>query len=227
MLITLTEKEYLFASKIGKTRQKESEKRKLSDKYGFKGKGEDIHIIGAAGELAAAKALNLPWKPGINTFKKISDLAKDIEIRTRTKSDYDLIVRRDDSNNRKYILVYQQDKLNYEVVGWISGMDAKQEKWLKRYGGRTPAFFIPKEELKDLKLINFQQENKLPSDLAMASFNLLKNAFSNIGFEVTDNLERIAKDKDLCLIVRQSKMDRYLVFSFDSLTGEVTFSEEK
>lgn len=152
MLIELNDVDFKFAVKIGQKRQEEALAKNLPDKYGFDGiAGLAVHIEGAAGEMAVAQALNIPWDATINTFKSLPDLGANIEIRTRSKSEYDLLVRPDDQDDKIFILVTRKGAQKFDVIGWIKAKDAKQNQWLKTYGNRPGAFFVPKEYLKKIE----------------------------------------------------------------------------
>ncbi len=148
MLIELTEDQYEYAVKIGTQRHEEAVKRKLPDKHGFSGPGGlTIHIEGAAGELAVAEALQIPWDATVNTFKSVADLSKNLEVRTASKSTYRLIVRPDDKDDRIFILALRLAPTKFRVVGWLPAHEAKKPEWLKDYNGRPPAYFVPQDKL--------------------------------------------------------------------------------
>lgn len=109
----------------------------------------EIHIAGALGELAAAKAMNVHWNGGVNTFKG-ADIGSNIQVRTRPsdteRTSYDLIVRPSDKNDDIFVMV-QGEGDTYYVRGWISGAAAKQPQWLSNHGGYREAWFVPKSAL--------------------------------------------------------------------------------
>ena len=150
MKIQLSLTELLMASDIGRMRQLTALKRKLQDKHGAqKENGWQLHIEGACGEMAAGKALGIHWEGSVCTFKRGGDVGS-LQVRTRSQGHYELIVRKDDRDEDVFILVTGMAP-NYEVKGWITGADAKQERWLQRHGGREAAFFVPTTELKSLE----------------------------------------------------------------------------
>ena len=105
--------------------------------------GLNIHLMGAIGEVACAKALNIFPSLRVNQFSGgAPDLLPDWEVRYRSKEDYDLIVRQRDDDDRRYILVRGQPPV-LDVVGWIRGGDAKRAEWLKNYKGLGSAYFVP------------------------------------------------------------------------------------
>lgn len=143
--ITLTWSECLLASQIGMLRQIESLKKGLPDKHGFDGLGWDVHIEGAMGELAVAKYLGVYWSGSVNTFKNLPDVDS-LEIRTRSKPEYELIVRENDSDDSVFVLVTGKCP-KYTLVGCIPGAQAKSPQWRKTHGGRPPAYFVPHSAL--------------------------------------------------------------------------------
>lgn len=110
------------------------------------------HVEGAAGELAFSKAMNIHWEAHSNVFK-VPDIGSNLQIRTRSHDDWDLIVRDNDSDDEIFILLVGEIP-NYRVVGWIRGVDAKRAEWYKDMGKRgKPAYFVPQEYLNPIELL--------------------------------------------------------------------------
>lgn len=137
--------EYAMASEVGRMMQLSSVRQGLPDAYGYSGAGWSEHIEGACGELVVAKALNIYWAGGINIFK-LPDVDNNIQVRTRSKHFYDLIVRQNDSDDDLFVHVTGTCP-NYKIHGYMQGRDAKREQWLFDHGNRPPAYFVPQEEL--------------------------------------------------------------------------------
>ncbi len=109
--------------------------------------GEDwsIHILGALGECAFAKATGRYWSGGVNTFHG-ADIGRRLQVRTRSKHEYDLIVRADDADEDVFVLVTgSQDR--FLVHGWVLGGEAKREEWIANHGNYSPAWFVPSSAL--------------------------------------------------------------------------------
>ena len=105
------------------------------------------HAVGAAGELAFAKALGVYWNFSVDTFRSAPDVAG-YEVRTRTNPEWDLFIRPNDSDNRKYALVTIDRDKSFLIVGYLLGADAKQRRWLRDYGNRgKSAYFVPQAAL--------------------------------------------------------------------------------
>jgi hypothetical protein len=144
MQVRLTNQEMMTAALIGIMRQVSSLRRE--DGHGFDGEdGWTIHIEGACGEMATAKALGRYFEPTLNTFKA-PDLGANIQVRTRSKNHYDLLIRNDDNLDNIFVLVTGRAPL-FEVRGYLRGHDAIKDEWVKTYGGRPAAWFVPQAAL--------------------------------------------------------------------------------
>ena len=117
------------------------------------------HIEGASGEFALAKALNVHWGAHSNVFK-VPDISGNIQVRTRSNHNWDLIVRDGDPDDEIFILVTGSVP-NYRIVGWILGKDAKNSTWYKDIGNRShPAYFVPQEYLNSMQTLPKSTDNK-------------------------------------------------------------------
>ena len=144
--ITLTGYEMFMAAMVGVRRQIEAMQNGLTSNVGFEGAPWEIHIQGAAGEMAYAKFQDRYWSGSVNTFKQGGDVG-DVQIRTRSKSDYDLLIRDGDRDDDYFVLVLGIAP-KFEIVGWIRAGDAKQPEYLKEHGGRPAAYFVPQPALR-------------------------------------------------------------------------------
>jgi hypothetical protein len=148
--VTLTWHEAAMASHVGWMRQLAAIKAGKQDRHGYDGEGWSEHIEGACGELAVAKILGRYWDGSVNTWK--ADDLPGLQIRTRSRHDYDLIVRPGDDDQAAWVLVTGRCP-EYRVRGWITGSDAKRAEWLRNYGGRPAAYFVPAEQLRGIEEI--------------------------------------------------------------------------
>lgn len=144
--VALTLAETRAAIEVGVLRQIEAIRQGRPDRFGAKtDDGWSLHIEGAAGEMAVAKMLGRYWDMPVNTYKAGGDVG-DIQVRTRSRSDYDLIVRSGDRDGDMFVLVTGRIP-RFQVHGYIRGVDAKRPEWARRHGGRASAFFVPQSAL--------------------------------------------------------------------------------
>ena len=150
--ITLTDYEMAMAANAACLRNIAA-KKKYKQVTFMKGEWQ-AHIEGACGEIAVAKAMGKYWGGSVNTFKKGGDIdSTGWEVRTRSKDSYDLIIRKDDPDGRKFILVTGVSP-SFKIWGWIKSEDAKRAEWLENYGGHKEAYFVPKDKLRGMETIN-------------------------------------------------------------------------
>jgi len=144
--IELSWPQWYIAAQVGLLRYITSRQKDLEHKYGYNGHGAIDDIEAAAAEFAVSLAMNISWQAGVNTFKD-ADNGNLTQARATKHQDGCLIVRPNDPDNHRYILVIQEGETRFNIVGWMWGSDAKQEQWKKAPNGRPPAFFVPQEEL--------------------------------------------------------------------------------
>ena len=132
-------------------RQTVNEAQGLRGRNGGAWKGSkalDIHLLGAAGEVAVASYLGLKEHLFKETEAKrgSADLPGGIDVKTRSKASYDLIVQRQSDPNRKFVLVTIESQQTL-IHGWCYGKDAMQNQFWKDPARGRPAYFVPKEHL--------------------------------------------------------------------------------
>lgn len=142
--ILLTKREVVMGAECGVTRNICSWD--YQDAYGFEEEhGWNAHIEGACGEIAVAKLLNRFWSPTVNTFDA-ADIGMKIQVRTRSRHDYELYIRPEDNPEHAFVLVTGKAPM-FMVRGWLLARNARCDEWLQTYGGRPPAWFVPTSAL--------------------------------------------------------------------------------
>lgn len=149
--IVLDDLELRYGRAVGKERHSEALRLDRQDAHDFAGDPEQIHIDGALGELACAKALNVYYVPTVNTFQRGGDVGP-YQVRTRSDLSYQLIVRANAVDEDIYILVRGGGD-TYMVVGWIRAGAAKRPEWLQPHGGRERAYFVPDVYLSEMAFL--------------------------------------------------------------------------
>ena len=137
----------------------EAERRQgVNSRLGLKGrnggaangnKALDMHRLGTMGEVAVAVHLGLEaYLFSEQTAKRGSpDLPGDIEVKTRSRHSYDLIVQRDERPDKKLVLVTIQNGMVF-IHGWCVAGDVMQERFWSDPAGNRPAYFVPKNNLR-------------------------------------------------------------------------------
>lgn len=124
---------------------------RVSYQSGFRKNGWEIDIMGSIAELVVAKHLGIYWEPKNETYKD-PDVGTCWQVRWRDTEDgrvqRELIVRDDDPDDHRYILVTGNNR-TYYVHGWIAGREAKLGQQ-KNHGNYGAAWFVPADQLKPL-----------------------------------------------------------------------------
>lgn len=155
-----SEEDRRLAEEEGLRRQSVNEAKGLRGRNGGAWRGSnalDIHLLGAAGEVAVASHLGLREHLFKETeARRGSDDLPGIDVKTRSKHKYDLIVQKSEDPGKKFVLVTIENKQTL-IHGWCYGQEAMIPRfWADPARGR-PAFFVPKENLRsmeDLRLDN-------------------------------------------------------------------------
>ena len=155
MKVTLSPEEMSLAVDVANKRFLYSLLTKGRDSVNPKGWSDafNSHLLGCIGEIAAAKALDMPWPAHIARFKSKPDLGNRIEVRHRTDPDWELIVRDDDSPHSLFVLSTGGISPVVEVVGWIDGKRAMRKDWRHDHGGKKEAWFVPQSFLLPLDML--------------------------------------------------------------------------
>ena len=119
----------------------------------FGDKALQVHLLGAAGEMAVASYMGL--KEHLYAEKEArrgSDDLPGMDIKTRSKHSYDLIVQKREEPQKRFVLVTIQDQRTL-LHGWCYGHEAMQERfWADPARGR-PAYFVGKEHLRPMETL--------------------------------------------------------------------------
>jgi hypothetical protein len=154
-----SEEERTIAMEEGKRRQRVNEQRGLrgrnrGPRYGQK--ALDVHLLGAAGELAVASYLGLKHELYKETeARRGSDDLPGIDVKTRSKHSYDLIVQKNESPDKKFVLVTIENQ-TVLLQGWCYGYEAmKEQYWADPARGR-PAYFVPQHTLRSINTLSHE-----------------------------------------------------------------------
>jgi hypothetical protein len=118
----------------------------------FGDKALEVHLLGAAGEMAVASYMDL--KEHLYSEQEAKrgsdDLPGGIDVKTRSKHKYDLLVQRRSDPGKKFVLVTIENQKTL-LHGWCYGSEAMDEKyWADPARGR-PAYFVPQSVLRSME----------------------------------------------------------------------------
>ena len=168
--VQLDDTERRIAVSVGKERQRRSARDGRRDKFTENcDDPEKVHILGACGEMAFAKATGRYWGMGIDTFQA-GDVGS-YEVRTRTDVYHDLKVRKDEPAGRYVVQVFGcldlrdiggvssesiSDPLpcfRFFVAGYILSDYAKQKLYESDKPGFEDVHLVPQCDLRSPELL--------------------------------------------------------------------------
>lgn len=142
--VDLTPWEMMLAAQCGVMRQVENVKLKRSAAYGAGSLNDwQLHIEGCLGEYALAKYLGVFWD---GKGKVRAPDVGHVDVRTRSRHDYELIIHESDPDDRAFWLVTGGNG-QYRVHGWTYGSEGKKPEYWKDPAKGRPAFFVPHSAL--------------------------------------------------------------------------------
>jgi len=113
--------------------------------------GWTAEIEAALAELWLSKFLGVYWS-GAGDFGA-DDCAGRVQVRHTRAATNCLIVRSDDRDDHRFVLVTGRAPRLY-ARGWMTGLDAKVPRFLRDPNERNyPAYFVPQSELLDIETL--------------------------------------------------------------------------
>lgn len=144
--IRLEPKEFAVAVQAGVQRRLEAVAH-CQQPYHAAEESFDPDILGAVGEAALARWLDVYWAPG-----RLGELdVVSCEVRSTNRGDGCLILHPSDDDDRAYVLALVRAQYRVVLVGWLYGSDGKDKKRYWRSDVRAPAFFVPQDQLLPMK----------------------------------------------------------------------------
>ena len=151
MIYRLNDEEKQLALLEAERRQSVNEKNKTSGRNGGIENGQKalaLHQIGTLGEMAVASYLELKDFLYLDKIPKKDsyDLPFGIDVKTRAKHYYDLIVQLDEKENKNFWLCTIQSG-EIHIKGWIQGRFCFKPEFIKDPAGGRKAYFVPQSKL--------------------------------------------------------------------------------
>jgi len=154
--IAITDEMLNAAEAEANRRQTSNEAKRLKGRNKAESSGQkalEMHRLGALGEIIVADYLGLrdqvftAKKPVKNSY----DLPGQIDVKTRPKHNYDLLVQIDDDPSKRFVLVTVESDQSAYIHGWADHEIVKSHAQVKNYRWNRPCYAI---ESKNLKPIN-------------------------------------------------------------------------
>jgi hypothetical protein len=144
MKVTLTSYEIFLAAMVGVRRKIASNDYSKASTFIDPQVWWGSDIESACAEMAVAKALKIYWDGSVNTYS-----APDVgvfQVRHTPILHGKLIIRPKDSDAETFIFIVGSSP-DFEIIGYMTGKEAKQDKYLSDPHGKAPCWMVPQGEL--------------------------------------------------------------------------------
>jgi hypothetical protein len=150
---TFTDEQRARAMAEGARRQSFNEQRNLKGRNRAPEKGsaaQQMHLLGAAAELAVAAYLGaeeylyLDQSP----VRGSCDLPG-IDVKCRSRHNYDLLVQLDDDLTKTYVLVTIENQKTY-IHGYITGIEVPAAAKVHEFVSNRPCYVVPRSALRHI-----------------------------------------------------------------------------
>jgi hypothetical protein len=157
----LTDDQLILAENEAIRRQTSNEMRGIKGRNRAPAKGDtalQLHRLGCIGEVVIASFLGLE-KYLFEAQEAIAgsdDLPGRLEVKTRSKYNYDLLIQLNDDPTKLYVLVaYERDKNKNlaKIIGWVRGGDVMKSTFVREFVRGRPCYAIPHSLLKSPETI--------------------------------------------------------------------------
>lgn len=152
VIVELKPREIYVAHTVAAYREAQSREGGFQDRHGYSGCSVYDGIVGAIGELALAKYLDVFWSGG-EIGHSLPDVG-DVDVRSTTKRNTGLIVRQNNLDDRPIALAVVDPSTLDRVwlAGWCLGWEAKLDCYRTNFGnGRLECWSVPIEKLINIK----------------------------------------------------------------------------
>lgn len=112
---------------------------------------QDMHLIGAAGEMAVAVYLGLESCLYLDEdpVRGSCDLPG-IDVKTRSRHWHDLLIQLDDIPDKIFVLVTIENRKTI-IHGWIKGKDGMKKEWIRTFQQGRPCYAVPRSKLNPIE----------------------------------------------------------------------------
>lgn len=153
MSISLTWPEFIAAAHVGLTRFIASRSSGLNAATTYQSNWHEQlgrETLGAAAEMVVAKSLDTFYSSGVGTYHDTPDVGE-WEVRATHMEDGCLILRDNDPDDRKYVLVVGKSP-NTRIAGWCTGAEGKQVWNIRDPHGERQAWFVKQRDLHEWRV---------------------------------------------------------------------------
>jgi hypothetical protein len=148
----------LTTEQLGRAEREAHRRQAVNEARGLRGRNRaaatgskalEMHLLGCIGEIAVAAHLGLEEYAFSESeaVRGSCDLPGGIEVKTRPRHGYDLLVQLDDDPSKLFVLVTHERGGATQIVGWARGHDVMRKEWVRELVRGRPCYVVPHKAL--------------------------------------------------------------------------------
>lgn len=161
-----------LASTEAERRQSYNESKGLKGRNNAPQKGDaalKMHYLGCIGEVAVAFYLGMDDHlfQSETPVRNSRDLPCNLEVKTRSKHGYDLLIQLNDDPSKLFVLVTYDsinDSNTANIVGWAYGKNVMRKELIREFVRGRPCYAVPQKELNDIETLAAELESPSQPD---------------------------------------------------------------
>lgn len=219
--VVLTDQEIIDINNEAARRQAENEAKKLRGRNRAPASGQkalELHVLGCTGEYAVAKYLDVTKHLFLDKrpVPGSCDLPGGIEVKTRSKHGYDLLIQLDDKPSKLFVLATYEGGSAVEIVGWTHGFNVMKSALIREFVRGRPCYAVPQKLLKPISELSNAFSSQSSSNLAGPYEAWVDNSKEN-PVVIVDRLtgDRLGWYHDAVLTVKLQNSSQYCLETHD------------
>ena len=220
--ILLSDEQLALAMVEAERRQTVNEAKRLRGRNRAPARGDaalEMHKLGCTGEFAVAVFLGMQEHVFQEQAARAGsvDLPGNIEVKTRSKHGYDLLIQLDDDPNKLFVLATCNRALDARRViisGWAYGKDVMKRELVREFVRGRPCYAVPQSILKPIESLEQETSREQPPARVLASdeawiteedeemfLNISDALADQLGWKPGDTLEwRVDQQNNCCYL---------------------------
>lgn len=154
-----TNDQRIRAYQEGLRRQSVNEAKNLKGRNKAPAKGkkaQQMHLLGAAAEMAVAVFLDMEEHLyGHEHAVRGSCDLPGIDVKCRSKHNYDLLIQLNDNPDKNFVLVTIDQNITY-IHGWITGHEGMKKDYIQEFVPGRACYAVPQYMLRPLEELKCQ-----------------------------------------------------------------------
>lgn len=223
--IRLSDQQLQAAEVEAARRQSVNEAKQLRGRNNAPSRGAsalEMHRLGCVGEVAVASYLGLEEHlfKAESAVRGSADLPGNLEVKTRSRHGYDLLIQLDDDPSKLFVLVTYDKGVDgklAKIIGWTYGFCVMQKRLIREFVKGRPCYAVPHRYLQPLEALASEiKQPKTPERVLGADetwitkegedmlLNFSPDLLSQLSWQPGDTLEWVVDESRNCCLLKKA-----------------------